>query len=102
MSGTLSKGRRALIVLGVFAIATVIFVLGIHWDLDQVALPTALLVSLGVALSFPIYTCAECKHAWIRIGGRDKPCPKCNLHNIAGPGTFWRLLTARKRLAAEI
>lgn len=75
---------------------------GLHWEIDQVALPAALLFSLGVGLSLPIYACAECKLSWIRIGGRNEPCPKCKSQHIKGPCTFLRLLAGRKRLAAEI
>ena len=89
-----------MIVVSVFAIAALGFGLGLHWEIEQVVLPTALLFSLGIALSLPIYTCAECKQAW--IGWHNKPCPKCKSPNIEGAGTFLRLLTGRKRLAAEI
>ena len=89
-------------IISVLVIATVSFAVALHWEIDQLALPASLLFALVVALSFPIYTCTECKHTWIRIGGHNRPCPKCNSANIAGPGTFLCLLSGRKRLTAEI
>jgi hypothetical protein len=89
-------------VIGCFATGSICLGYAIHWYLDQLVLPAVLLWSLGFFLSFPIYACAECKHRWIRIGGHNKPCPKCKSAKIEGPGTFLRELTGRKRLAAEI
>ena len=102
MSRTVTKGRRALMVIGCFATGTLCIVCGIRWYLDQLVLPAALLWTLGFFISFPTYSCALCGHQHVHIGRRNQSCSKCKTPIAESPGTILRFFKGRSRLAAEI
>lgn len=102
MNRAVTKRRRVLMVIGCFAAGCICIVFGIHWYLDQLVLPAALLWTLGFFLSLPTYTCASCEHQCVHVCGHNKPCPKCKTPFGQGPGTILRFFKGRSRLAVEI
>jgi len=72
MNWTRAKGRRPLLVVGCLLIGIVCLVCAVHWDFEQLGLPAALMFSLGLLLTLPIYTCAACGRECIRFGKRKE------------------------------